>query len=159
MRRLVIAAGLAFLPSALCAVDKVPEFEITDTYVTGPTMLVRAGANGEIKEIWSGMDSKRMRHVPLFLETSVSCQVRKGSEWQDLRSLKYHHDGTRPGFIRLRSDNGLVSIEITSRRDAGPAPVFVRYAFAAPVDLRLSARFKYPEFSQAFHSEDACGLA
>ena len=159
MRRLVIAAGLAFLPSALCAVDKVPEFEITDTYVTGPTMLVRAGANGEIKEIWSGMDSKRMRHVPLFLETSVSCQVRKGSEWQDLRSLKYHHDGTRPGFIRLRSDNGLVSIEITSRRDAGPAPVFVRYAFAAPVDLRLSARFKYPEFTQAFHSEDACGLA
>ena len=51
MRRLVIAAGIALLPSALRAVDKVPEFEITDTYVTGPTMLVRAGANGEIKEI------------------------------------------------------------------------------------------------------------
>ncbi len=159
MRRLILAAGFALLASALRAVDKVPEFEITDTYATGPTMLVRAGVNGEVKEIWSGMDPGRMRHVPLFLETSIYGRVRKGSEWLDLRSLGYHHAGTRPGYIRLQSDDGLVSIEIASRRDKGPAPIFVRYAFAAQVDLRLGARFKYPDFTQGFRSDDPSGLA
>ncbi len=157
-RSLLVASGIALLASPLRAVDKVPDFEITDRYVTGPTMLLRAGADGELKEIWSGMDAARMRHVPLFLEASIFGQVRGESGWQDLRSLSYHHAGTRPGFIRLRSDNGLVSIEITSRSDQGLAPIFVRYAFAAPVDLRLTARFKYPQFTRRFRSEDASGL-
>jgi hypothetical protein len=158
MKELLIVSGIVLLGGPLRAVDKVPDFEITDGYVTGPTMLVRAGADGEIKEVWSGMDSKRMRHVPLFLEASICGQVRGESGWQDLRSLSYHHSGTRPGYIRLESDNGLVTIEVTSRGDQGLAPVFVRYAFAAPVDLRLTARFKYPQFTQRFRSEDTSGL-
>jgi hypothetical protein len=158
MNRLLCIAGLAVLGGALRAADMVPAFEITDTYVTGPTMLVRAGSDGEIKEIWSGMDSRRMRHVPLFLETSIACEFRSGGAWQDLRALGYRHDGTRPGYIRLESKDGRVSIEITSRRDKGAAPIFVRYSFSAPVDLRLSARFKHPEFTRAFRSEDRSGV-
>ena len=95
MKRLLIASGIALLGIPLRAVDKVPDFAITDRYVTGPTMLVRAGADGEVREIWSGMDPKRMRHVPLFLEASICGQVRGEGGWQDLRSLSYHHAGTR----------------------------------------------------------------
>jgi len=154
-------AALALLLSAgvLRAVDKVPEYEITDTYVTSPTMLVRAGVDGQIKEIWSGMDPGRMRHVPLFLETSIFGQIRSGGGWLDLRSLRYHHAGTRPGYIHLQSDDGLVSIEVTSRKNAALSPIFVTYAFSRPVDLKLAAQFKYPEFTRGFHCDDAAGTA
>ena len=47
-RSLLVASGIALLASPLRAVDKVPDFEITDRYVTGPTMLLRAGADGEL---------------------------------------------------------------------------------------------------------------
>jgi len=159
MRPLCAALALAAFACALRGIDKVPEFKITDTYATSPTMLVRAGADGEVKEIWAGMDPVRMRHVPLFLETSISGQVRSGEGWLDLRSLNYHHLGTRPGYIRLQSDDGLVSIEISSRRNAPLSPIFVRYLFSKPVELRLAARFKYPEFTGAFRSDDAAGFA
>jgi hypothetical protein len=159
MKRLQAILSLMLSAGALHAVDKVPEFEITDTYVTSPTMLVRAGVDGQVKEIWSGMDAGRMRHVPLFLETSIYGLVRSGDTWLDLRSLKYHHDGTRPGYIRLRSDDGLVSIEITSRRNAALSPIFVRYSFSRTVDLKLVALFKYPDFTRSFHSDDAAGCS
>src|ERR1035438_6871172 len=159
MKRLWTALSLILSAGALLGVDKVPEFEITDTYATGPTMLVRAGADGQIKEIWSGMDAGRMRHVPLFLETAIYGQVRSGDRWLDLRSLKYHHAGTRPGTVRLQSDDGLVSIEITSRKSAALCPMFVKYSFSRPVDLRLVARFKYPDFTEGFRSDDAAGCA
>jgi hypothetical protein len=157
MKKLLCLAAFALLGTALRAVDKVPEYKTTDTYVTSPTMLLRAGADGEIKEIWSGMDSGRMRHVPLFLETSIHGEIRRGGVWLDLRTLKYHRDGTRPGYIHMVSDDGLVSIEVTSRRDKGLAPIFVRYAFSSPVDLRLAERLKYPEFTRDFHADDASG--
>jgi hypothetical protein len=157
MKRLLTALPLILSAGALRGVDMVPEFEITDTYATGPTMLVRAGIDGQVKEIWSGMDKGRMRHVPLFLETSIYGQVRSGDRWLDLRSLKYHHAGTRPGYIRLQSDDGLVSIEISSRKGAALSPMFVKYAFARPVDLRLVARFKHPEFTVGCRSDDVAG--
>ena len=143
--------------NALHGVNMVPEFAITDTYVTSPTMLVRAGIDGGIREIWSGMDAKRMRHVPLFLETSIYGQVRRGAEWSDLRKLKYRQAGTHPGYIQLKSEDGLVTIEITSRKKAELSPIFVRYTFSEPVDLRLSTEFKYPEFTKESHSNDAAG--
>ncbi len=157
MRFLFSAAAAAVLATSVRAVDKVPAYEITDTYVTSPTMLVRMGDQGEIKEIWSGLDSGRMRHVPLFLETTIFAEVRAEGGWRDLRSLKYHQDGTRPGYIHLASDNGLVAIEVTSRRDQGLAPIFVRYTFLRPQDVRLTARFKYPEFTQGAQPDDASG--
>ncbi len=159
MNRSRLALLLILSAGAVRAVDKVPEYRITDTYVTSPTMLLRAGVDGEIKEIWSGMDAGRMRHVPLFLETSIHGEVRSGGGWLDLRTLKYHHAGTRPGYIRLESDDGLVSIEITSRKNAALSPVFARYSFSRPVDLKLEARFKYPEFTRGFRSNDASGYS
>ncbi len=159
MKTLCLLLPLALAGTALRAVDKVPDYEITDTFVTGPTMLLRAGRNGEIKEIWSGMDAARKRHVPLFLETSVFGKVRRGDDWLDLRTLRYHHAGSRPGYIHLVSDDGQVSIEVTSRKGADLSPIFVRYAFAAPVDFRLSARFKYPEFTRDARSDDPAGSA
>src|ERR1022692_1694572 len=194
MKRLWTALSLILSAGALLGVDKVPEFEITDTYATGPTMLVRAGADGQIKEIWSGMDAGEIvngpsslkpaingqvrrgargtnkcspdrivqggtRHVPLLLETAIYGQVRSGDRWLDLRSLKYHHAGTRPGTVRLQSDDGLVSIEITDRKSAALCPMFVKYSFSRPVDLRLVARFKYPDFTEGFRSDDAAGCA
>jgi len=157
MKQLLLLASFALMGTALRAVDKVPEYRITDTYVTSPTMLLRAGADGEIKEIWSGMDAARMRHVPLFLETSIHADVRRGSAWLDLRTLAYHDGGTRPGYIRMVSDDGLVSIEVASRTDKGPAPIFVTYAFPAPVDVRLTGRLKYPDFTRGASAVDANG--
>lgn len=160
MKRLLALVPLVVMATSLKAVDKVPEYDITDTFVTGPTMLLRAGKDGEIREVWSGMDAARKRHVPLFLETSIFGRVRtEGAGWLDLRSLRYHHAGTRPGYIHLLSDDGQVSIEVTSRKDAPQSPVFVRYSFARPVDFRLSAHFKYPEFTQAFQADDSNGSA
>jgi len=158
MRNYPLLALVLLCPAAL-AVDKVPEYAITDTFATSPTMLLRAGVNGEVREIWSGMDPVRMRHVPLFLETSIFGSVRRGGAWLDLRTLTYHHDGTRPGWIRLRSDDGFVSIEVTARRLAEAGPIFVRYAFSEPVDFRLSAHFKYPDFTQEAGADDASGSA
>ena len=157
MKLLSRAALLAVLATGLRAVDKVPDYLITDTYVTSPTMLVRAGDNGEIKEIWSGMDAGRMRHVPLFLEASIHAEVRSGDRWIDLRTLAYHHAGTRPGYIHLVANDGSVSIEIASRRDKGPAPIFVRYTFTAASDVRLESRFKYPDFTQTSAASDGNG--
>jgi hypothetical protein len=157
MRFLISATAAAILATSLRAVDKVPEYEITDTYVTSPTMLLRMGDQGEIKEIWSGMDSGRMRHVPLFLETTIFAEIRIAGGWQDLRSLKYHQDGTRPGYIHLVSDNGVLAIEVTSRRDQGNAPIFVRYTFKQPQDVRLTGRFKYPAFTLGAQPDDANG--
>jgi hypothetical protein len=151
------AAIFAVLATTLRAVAEVPAYSITDTYVTGPTMLLRVGVNGEIREIWSGLDAGRMRHVPLFLETSIFCEIRDAGTWKDLRSLAYHQAGTRPGYIHMVSDNGLVSIEVTSRRDKGLAPIFVRYSFSDPEDVRITARFKYPEFTQEAKPEDSDG--
>ncbi len=147
------------LCASLRAVDKVPEYAITDTFASSPTMLLRAGINGEVREIWSGMDSARMRHVPLFLETSIFGEVRRGDAWLDLRSLVYHHAGTRPGMIRLQSNDGQVTIEITARRNVPASPVFVRYRFSEAVDFRLSAHFKYPDFTRSSRSDDAAGYA
>src|ERR1700722_10407090 len=135
MKSLLRLVLLALPAGAVCAAGLVPEFSTTDRYVTSPTMLVRAGANGEIREIWSGMDARRMRHVPLFLETSIACAIRDGDGWLDLRSLAYHHVGTRPGYIHLVSDDGLVSIEFSAVTQAELSPIFVRYAFSRPVDL------------------------
>lgn len=157
MRPLISAALLAVLTASLRAVDKVPEYSNTDSYVTSPTMLVRMGDHGEVREIWSGLEAGRMRHVPLFLETSIYAEIRVPGGWQDLRSLQYHQAGTRPGYIRLVSVNGLVSIEVTSRRDKGVAPIFVRYSFSDPQDVRLVARFKYPEFTRDSHPDDPTG--
>lgn len=157
MRFLISAAAAAVLATSVRAVDMVPAYEITDTYVTSPTMLLRMGDHGEIKEIWSGLDSGRMRHVPLFLETTIFAEVRAAGGWQDLRSLKYHQDGTRPGYIHLVADNGIVAIEVTSRRDRGLAPIFVRYSFPSPQDVRLTARFKYPEFTLGAKPDDSNG--
>lgn len=159
MNRLGTVLLILLTACALRGGGNVPAYEITDTYVTSPTMLVRAGADGAIKEIWSGMDAKRMRHVPLFLETSIFGEIRSGDGWLDLRALKYHHAGTRPGYIHLQSDDGLASIEITSRKNAALSPIFVTYSFSRPVDLRLSARFKYPDFTKGFQSDDAAGTA
>jgi hypothetical protein len=159
MNRLPLLVALLAVGATGRAVDKVPDYEITDTYVTGPTMLLRAGNDTLIKEIWSGMDVKRMRHVPLFLETSVFGEIRVNGEWQDLRKLRYHQAGTRPGFIHLSSEDGAVSMEVTSRKGADLSPIFVKYSFREAVDFRLSARFKYPEFTQGFHAEDRAGFA
>ena len=159
MRRLLLLlAPLLCLP-ALWAVDKVPEYAITDLYASGPTMLLRAGRDGEVREIWCGMDPGRMRHVPLFLEDSISGRIRRGGAWVDLRSLSYRHLGTRPGFIRLESADGAVTILISSRKAAALSPMFVRYSFREPADLRLASRFKYPEFTQSFRTDDASGLS
>src|ERR1700678_3051337 len=103
------------------------------------------------------MDKGRMRHIPLFLETSIHGEIRKGASWLDLRTLMYHRDGTRPGYIHIVSDDGLVSIEVVSRRDKGPAPIFVTYSFPKPVDLRLTGRFKYPDFTRGARVGDANG--
>jgi hypothetical protein len=157
MKPLSSAALVIVLATGLRASDKVPEYRITDTYVTSPTMLVRMGDNGEIKEIWSGLDARRMRHVPLFLETSIYAGIRTPSGWQDLRALKYHQEDTHPGYIHLVSDNGLVSIEVTSRRDKGASPIFIAYSFSEPEDVRLTGGFKYPEFTLGSRPADANG--
>jgi hypothetical protein len=157
MKRLLLATALLAAAGALRGVDKVPEFAITDRYVTSPTMLVRAGADGELREVWSGMGPKRMLHVPLFLETSIFGQVLRDGAWADLRKLKYGGEGTLPGHILLATEDGTVRIEVASRRSAGDGPVFVRYAFDNPVDFRLTARFKYPEFTRAFEKDDRAG--
>ncbi len=156
-----IAPLLPFL--LLCAnlgaVDKVPEYAITDRYAAAPSMLLRAGKDGEVREIWCGMDPGRMRHIPLFLETSLFGKVRRGDSWVDLRTLPYRHTGTRPGFIRLEAEDGSLVIEISGRKRAPESPMFVRYTFTRPVDLRLSARFKYPEFTQSSRANDSAGIA
>jgi hypothetical protein len=157
MKSLISAAVLAALEASLRAGGNVPAYTISDTYVTSPTMLLRMGDNGEIKEVWSGLDAGRMRHIPLFLETSLYAEIRGPDGWRDLRTLKYHQDGTRPGFIHLVSNDGLVSIEVTSRRDRGPAPIFVRYMFAVAKDVRLTARFRHPEFTIDAHPADSDG--
>ncbi len=157
MRYPLCASLLCLLAARLGAVDKVPEYKISDTYVTSPTMLVRMGDDGEMKEIWSGLDAKRMRHVPLFLETSLHAEIRTAGGWRDLRTLKYHQEGTHPGYIHLVADGGVVSIEVESRRDKGAVPIFVTYAFSGPQDVRLIARFKYPEFTQDVRADDASG--
>ncbi|HEY5079626.1 MAG TPA: hypothetical protein VII43_07245, partial [Opitutaceae bacterium] len=157
MKPLPCLLSILAIAGALHAGDKVPVFAITDTYATSPTMLVRVGANGEIREIWSGMDARRMRHVPLFLETSIHCEIRGGGGWIDLRELKYHQEGTRPGYIHMRSDDGLVEIETGLRKGTSPCPIFLRYGFSKPVEVRLAADFKYPEFTQEAHSNDAQG--
>lgn len=158
-RTVALTLTLAFALTVR-AVDKVPEFSISDRYVTSPTMLVRAGADGRIREIWSGMDPERRLHVPLFLETEITAQMSLGGgAWADLTRLKYDREGTRPGYIRMRSEDALVSIEVTSRHGKPDAPIFVRYSFGRPVDFRISTRFKYPEFTKAFHNDDAGGCA
>jgi hypothetical protein len=154
----VLALALLCLGNPLRAVDKVPDYDVTDTYVTSPTLLVRAGADGQLKEIWSGMDAKRMRHVPLFLETSIVGRIRRGADWLDLSTLSYESSGTRPGAVHLKSRDGLLTIDITSKKNAALSPIFVTYAFSTPVDLRLEARFKYPGFVRRFQSDDAAGL-
>jgi GH15 family glucan-1,4-alpha-glucosidase len=159
MNRLLRLLLLALPAGAASAAGLVPDFSTNDRYVTSPTMLVRAGANGEIREIWSGMDARRMRHVPLFLETSIAGAIRDGDGWLDLRSLAYHNVGTRPGYIHIVSDDGLVSIEISAVTQAELSPVFVRYAFSRPVDLQLSATFKYPDFIRNIHADDHAGTA
>lgn len=159
MRTPRLLLALILCAPLLRAVDKVPEYAITDLYASGPTMLLRAGRDGEVREIWCGMDPGRMRHIPLFLEDSISGQVRRGGAWTDLTSLRYRHRGTRPGYIRLESEDGEVAIEISSRKGAPLSPMFVRYSFREPSDLRLSSRFKYPEFTQSFRSDDASGLS
>ena len=157
MKPLPFLLPLLAVAGALRAGDNVPAFSITDTYDTSPTMLVRAGANGDIREIWSGMDAKRMRHVPLFLETSIHCEVRNGDAWSDLRDLKYHQVGTHPGYIHLKSDDGLVEIETGLRKGTNLRPIFLRYSFSKPVEVRLTADFKHPEFTQEARSSDAQG--
>jgi hypothetical protein len=157
MNRILLGLAIVSAATPLRAVDKVPAFDVTDSYATSPTMLVRAGIDGELREIWSGMDAGRMRHVPLFLETSIFGQVRRGADWTDLRSLRYTRAGTRPGYIRLQSEDGLVVIEVTSKKNAALSPLFVRYAFSTPVDFRLTAKFTYPEFTREFHSDDGAG--
>jgi GH15 family glucan-1,4-alpha-glucosidase len=138
----------------------VPAYAVTDKYVTSPTMLVRAGADGLIREIWSGMDAVRMRHVPLFLETAIFGEIRSGGGgWTDLRTLKYLNDGTRPGDILLTSDDGRVKIEIMARRKAELSPIFVFYSFSSPVDFRLTARFERPEFTKSERADDSAGYA
>ena len=151
--------ALACLGCTLRAVDKVPDYDGTDTYVTSPTLLVRAGADGQLKEIWTGMDAKRMRHVPLFLEISTYGQIRAGNDWIDLRTLGYEKAGTRPGAIHLQSRDGRLTIDVTSKKNAALSPIFVTYTFSDPVDFRLTTRFKYPEFTRGFRSDDAAGLA
>ena len=160
----VCAAWLGLVsPVLVRAIDKVgplvPAYDLTDKYVTSQTMLVRAGADGLVREIWSGMDAVRMRHVPLFLETSIYGEVRNGSGWTDLRTLKYRNAGTRPGYIRLVSEGGGVTIEISARTTAALSPIFVRTTFASPVDYRLTARFKRPEHTRSERADDASGRA
>jgi hypothetical protein len=157
MTRTVLALVLSTV--VLRGAGEVPEYALSDTFVTSPTMLLRMGADGQVREIWTGMDARRARHIPLFLETSIRGEIRSGETWLDLRSLRYHHDGTRPGYIRLRSEDGLVSIEVTARKNAAQSPIFVRYAFARPVDLRLAARFKHPEFTHGVRADDGAGLS
>jgi hypothetical protein len=147
----------------LGAIDKVgplvPAFDMTDKYATGPTMLVRAGADGQIREIWSGMDAARMLRVPLFLETSIYAEVREAGSWVDLRTLKYRNEGTRPGYVRMVSADGSVTIEISSRPGARLSPIFVKYTFESLVDFRLTARFKRPEYTKSERAEDASGYS
>ena len=152
-----ILIGLCLFTPCLHAVDMVPTYAITDRFVTGPTMLVRTGADGELREIWSGMDPKRTRHVPLFLETSIHAEVRRGGQWLDLRTLKYADAGTRPGTVRLKSEDGTVSIDVTSRRYVALSPIFVRYSFSNKEDVRLTTQFKYPDFTRDFSAADAAG--
>jgi hypothetical protein len=164
MKKLILAActGLGALGSVR-AVDKVgplvPAYDVTDKYVTSSTMLVRAGADGLIREIWAGMDAGRMRHLPLFLETSIHGEIRKGAGWMDLRSLRYRNEGTRPGYVRIVSEDGSVRIEITARTKAALSPIFVRTTFSSPVDYRLTARFQRPEASRTGRADDASGSA
>jgi hypothetical protein len=154
-RRTLIAFVLA--AGALRGVDKVPDFDVTDSYATSPTMLARAGIDGTIREVWTGMDPAGMRHVPLFLETTIFGSIRTRSGWLDLRTLKYSRAGTRPGRVHLRSEDGRVTIEVSARKNGATGPMFVRYTFAAPVDFRLAAGFKYPQFTRGFRADDASG--
>ena len=54
--RPLLALALCLGAAPLGAVEKVapmvPAYAVTDKYVTSPTMLVRAGADGLIREIW-----------------------------------------------------------------------------------------------------------
>jgi hypothetical protein len=155
-----VCLGLAGTGSAR-AIQKVgplvPAYDLTDKYVTSSTMLVRAGADGLIREIWAGMDAGRMRHLPLFLETSIHGSIRKGGGWTDLRLLKYHNDGTRPGYLRIVSEDGSVTIEITARTKAALSPIFVRTTFSTKVDYRLTARFQRPDGTRSGQADDASG--
>lgn len=154
---LVLCAATA--AGVLRGAGLVPEYAITDTFVTSPTMLLRMGADGQVREIWTGMDAAHARHIPLFLETSIHGEIRSKGGWLDLRTLAFRHEGTRPGYIRLRSEDGRVTIEVTARKNAAQSPIFVRYRFKQPVDLRLEARFKYPQFTEGFRADDGAGLA
>ena len=73
------------------------------------------------------------------------------------RNLNYRQVDTHPGYIHLQSEDGLVSITISSRKRTEPCPIFVDYTFSQPVDFRISAKFKYPEFTQQAHSNDPAG--
>jgi hypothetical protein len=155
----IVALVLAGIALRLSAADNVPHYELTDTYASAPTMLCRVGIDGAIKEIWSGMDSTRMRHVPLFLESTIFARVNREGKWLDLRTLHYRHEGDHPGMVRLVSDDSTVAIEVTSRRDAALSPIFVRYSFRDPVAVRLSARLKIAGFTRAYQAVDASGYA
>jgi hypothetical protein len=149
---------LCFIVAAVVAsAEPVPEYSITDRYVTSPTQLVRMGQDGAVREVWCGMDPARGLHIPLFLELSVTAQVQVKGQWRDLRQYTYDRSGTRPGYIRMRSTDDFVSIEVTSRQRAKASPIFIHYTFAEPVDFRVAAAFKHPEFTKAARADEPAG--
>jgi hypothetical protein len=153
-RRLLAVVPFVFLANLACAYGI---YDNTDTYVTSQTALVRLKANGQIREIWSGMDAAGNRHQPVFWEAAIHVEVLGGDGWHDLRNLKYHQLGTRPGYIRMQSDDGTVSIEGTSRRNTSPCPIVMRYTLATPKTMRLKVAFKPEDQISETHFSDRTG--
>jgi hypothetical protein len=132
----------ALLPLTLCLVAAsmgclvkaadVP-FDLSDLFASAETMLAVAGKDGEIKQIWAVMDASSMRTTPLFLETSLRVEIKRGDTWTDLGALKLEKKG---GFEICGPDSQFIEANATIdgthvlvESASVPAPTAVRYAW------------------------------
>ena len=152
----ILCVFLFFGTAAQAAVER-PAFKTTDLFANATTSLLQVGINGEVKEIWGGMDASRMRVTPLFLETIQSAQIEENGKWTDLGTLSYQADGTRPGRIQLQSDDGEVRIVMSSKKTAPLSPIFITYSFKSPHAFRWDVGFRKPDWITASTIDAAAG--
>lgn len=155
--RLLLAILLVSSTAFAAGPVKRPAYDNTDLFATGTTSLVQVGINGDVKQIWGGMDAVRKRVGPLFLDVAQSAQMEVDGKWIDLGTLHYQADGTRPGRIQLQSDDGEVGIVMSSKKTAPLSPLFLTYSFKTPHAFRWDIRFPRPEWIHAVTIDSTAG--
>lgn len=133
-------------------------FEDRDIFASGPTTLLHTSIAGEAKELWAGMSRQSTLRSPHIVAFSGKGEILRNGAWLDLTTLRYRSTGTRPGRICLQSEDGLVSLEASSRKDAAASPIFVKYTFQEPVTFRYRIAWKEPSRVRLLQSHDEAGF-